>query len=213
MIARAGVDASKVRVTYVGTSIDIADATAVRQTLRADGPTRVLFVGREFSRKGVNALVEAARRVVARGIDLRVTVIGPQRLDALPHSVDFLGYLDKPRTEDKLALDRAYANADIFCLPTRREPFGIAVAEAMFSGLPVVATRLSAVPEMVDEGTTGFTVPVDDVEALTERLTTLAVDRELRLKMGTKGRERAIACFTWDAVAERVERALLEVCR
>ena len=107
-------------------------------------------------------------------------------------------------------LQEVFAQADIFCLPTRREPFGIAVVEAMLSGLPVIATSVSAIPEIVEDGVTGYLVGVDDIDRLTERLVSLALDSSLRESMGRKGAASARARFEWNEIARRVEDATRE---
>jgi len=102
------------------------------------------------------------------------------------------------------ALADAYGSADVFCLPTRFEPFGIAFIEAMYFALPCVGTNAWAVPEMITDGETGFTVPIDDVDALTDRLHLLLGDRQLARRMGTAGCERARRHFTWGRVVQRM---------
>jgi glycosyltransferase involved in cell wall biosynthesis len=115
-----------------------------------------------------------------------------------------LGELDKNRPEGAAALASTYASADVFALPTRFEPFGIAFVEAMHFGLPCVGPRAWAVPEIIADGETGFTVPVDDVDDLTERLLRLLRDRALARRMGAAGRERARRLFTWPQVVGRM---------
>ncbi len=210
--AVTGVSEARVRVTYVGPSIDLSSVTRPSPSAMP-APVRILFVGREFARKGGDLLLEACRRLRAEGTDVRVTLVGPTTFDVRDDFVDFVGFLDKGVPADVVRLAAVYQEADIFCLPTRREPFGIAVAEAMLTGLPVVASNLSAIPEMVDDGRTGFLVPVDDIDTLTERLNRLATDPDLRRRMGQAGLAHARERFTWLAVAARVEAAIREVQR
>ena len=115
--------------------------------------------------------------------------------------VELLGYLPKSDPAAAARLQAAYEAADVFCLPTRFEPFGIVVLEAMFNGLPVVGARSWAMPDMVDEGVTGHVVDRDDVDALADRLLRLLTDPEAARRMGEAGRRRAHERFTWDAVA------------
>jgi len=101
-----------------------------------------------------------------------------------------------------------YAAASIFCLPSRREPFGVAYVEALHHGLPVVGTRIGAVPELIDEGVEGYLIEVGDVDALAERLGRLVADPALRARLGEGARRRARARYTWEAVAERIAEAI-----
>jgi glycosyltransferase involved in cell wall biosynthesis len=118
--------------------------------------------------------------------------------------VECLGDLDKATEAGWTALADAYAAAHVFAPPTRFEPFGIAFVEAMHFGLPCIGPRACAVPEIIVDGETGFTVPVDDVERLTERLLQLLTDTDLGRRMGDAGRARARDMFTWPRVVERM---------
>jgi glycosyltransferase involved in cell wall biosynthesis len=118
-----------------------------------------------------------------------------------------LGDLDKGTDAGWHALSNAYASADVFALPTRFEPFGIAFVEAMHFGLPCIGPQAWAVPEIIANGETGFTVPVDDVDRLTDRLLQLLMQPDLARRMGEAARVRARELFTWP----RVVRRMLEV--
>jgi glycosyltransferase involved in cell wall biosynthesis len=96
-----------------------------------------------------------------------------------------------------------YYAGDIFVLPSIcNDSFGIPVVEAMAAGSPVVASRSGGVVETVKDRDTGFIVEKNDPQQLAHMLLRLLEDDELREKMGRAGRERALAKFTWDMVAE-----------
>ena len=123
--------------------------------------------------------------------EARLTIIGPRDLKVDEPGVQCLGYLSKDDPEQKKVLADAFATARIFCLPTRFEPFGIVFLEAMYCGLPCVGTDAWAVPEMVEDGVTGYTTPVDDVATLQDRLLKLLQDTELAERMGAAGYQKA----------------------
>lgn len=101
-----------------------------------------------------------------------------------------------------------FAASDIFCHPSRwQEAFGLVLAEAMSCGKPIVATTVGGIPEVVEDGKTGFLVPPGDLAALAGKLVWLARDAGLRESMGRAGRERAAARFDVRAVT----RELMEV--
>jgi glycosyltransferase involved in cell wall biosynthesis len=99
-------------------------------------------------------------------------------------------------------LPAEYEDADVFVFPSVwDEPFGIPVAEAMAAGLPVVASRVGGIPEIVADGETGMLVEPDDASALAAALEQLVNDAELRARLGEAGRLRAAERFSWDRAA------------
>ena len=89
-----------------------------------------------------------------------------------------------------------YGEMDVLVLPTRRDAFPRVVMEAMCHGIPVVATRIDGVPEMVADGETGFLVEPDDAAGFAEATASLLRDDGLRRRMGAAGRERARQVFS-----------------
>jgi glycosyltransferase involved in cell wall biosynthesis len=157
-------------------------------------PPEVLYVGRLSPEKNVDTLVEAVgdlNLVVAGDGPLRARV--PNALGAVPHA------------EVESLLERA----SVVVAPCEREGFGLAAAEALAFGRPVVAAAGGALLELVDEGETGFFVPPRDAPALRAAVEKLLEDRELRERLGRQAQERAQGRFGWDTVIERT----LEVYR
>ena len=201
-----GIPADRVRAIHAGPNLDLGRIPPVAPPRAADHPPTVLFVGRQFHRKGGDVLVESFRRVRTLLPTARLIVAGPPAGYVQEPGITCVGNLDKNRPEEWAELVAAYATADVFALPTRFEPFGIAFVEAMHFGLPCVGPRAWAVPEIIADGETGFTVPVDDVDALTDRLLRVLRDPTLARTMGEAGRERARRLFTWkQAVGRMVE--------
>ncbi|MBW1787844.1 MAG: glycosyltransferase family 4 protein, partial [Deltaproteobacteria bacterium] len=102
-----------------------------------------------------------------------------------------------------------YRQMDILLMPTVREGFALAVIEAMASGLPVVASDCSSLPELVSDGKSGFLCPVGDTEAFAEKINLLAAAPELRREMGKFNRSLVEARFTVSQMVERY-RAVFE---
>jgi rhamnosyl/mannosyltransferase len=170
---------------------------------------RVLFVGRLVYYKGIDVLLKAAAQLS----DVSVTVVGQgplrQELECiacelgLRDSVRFLGAVDDD------ALLQAYASHDVFVLPSvsRAEAFGLAMAEAMASGLPAVSTSLGTGTDWVNQHEeSGLVVPPDDVDALVKALERLREPDERR-RFSEGARTRAASLFSF----ERHCDALLEV--
>jgi glycosyltransferase involved in cell wall biosynthesis len=169
------------RVVYPGVPIPPA------RPVPANDPPIVGYAGRLVRLKGVDVLLRAAATLP----ELRVEVAGdgPERprLETIDPRATFLGW--QPRLDDLLV------RWDLFALPSREEAFGIAALEAMAAGLPVVASRVGGLPELIDDGLTGLLVPPEDPPALAAALAGLAADPALRARMGQAARERAAASF------------------
>ena len=195
------------RVVTVGSGPNIDPRAVPARSDRPRGESRVptvLFVGRDFDAKGGPVLLDAFREVRERFPNARLLIAGPPTLDVVAPGVEFLGYL---RKDDPTALARlaaAYGEADVFCLPTRYESFGIVILEAMFFGLPVVATGRWAIPEMIEHGRTGYLVEPDDARDFARRLVELLDAPARAAEMGRLGRARAAERFTWEHVTRRM---------
>jgi glycosyltransferase involved in cell wall biosynthesis len=151
-------------------------------------PPEVLYVGRLSPEKNVDTLVEAVgdlNLVVAGEGPLRERV--PNALGAVPHA----------------EVERLLERASVVVAPCEREGFGLAAAEAMAFGRPVVAAAGGALLELVADEGTGLLVPARDAPALREAVERLLADRELRERLGRAARGRARERFGWDAVIER----------
>ena len=175
------------------------------------GPT-ILCVARMYPRKRVGDLLEAAALLRPRTPRARVRIVGkgPEWEDAvrlhaklgLGESVTLLGDVSRDRLAEE------YVSADIFCLPSVQEGFGIVFLEAMAAGLPVVACRAAAIPEVVEDGVTGLLASPRDPAGLARALEALAVDPERARAMGEAGR-RVVPAY----VPERVAARFLEAVR
>ena len=104
-----------------------------------------------------------------------------------------------------------YREMDVLLMPTVREGFGLAVAEAMACGLPVVASDCSAIPELIDHGKGGFLCPVGDVNAFAEKINLLADSPKLRREMGEYNRAKVEKMFTLDRMVKEYQKLFEEV--
>ena len=155
-------------------------------------PPEVLYAGRLSPEKGVRELVAAAD-----GLPLVVAGDGPLRAE-VPQALGFV-----PNDE----LQSYYARAAVVACPSHREGFGVACAEAMAHGKPVVASAVGGLKDLVVDGETGVLVPPRDVSSLREALERLLADRDLRRRLGAAGRERIRAHFSWERFSAETIRA------
>ena len=157
--------------------------------------------------KGHEDLLRAASTAIQEAPRLRLWLAGEgplqgkleasARAHGLEAGVQFLGF----RTDIPSLLHAA----DFFCLATQSEGLGSSILEAMSAGLPVVATRVGGVPEIVEDGVTGILVPASNPGALAIAMARMAGDRGLRETMGGRGRERA-SHFSAERTAEMTDR-------
>jgi starch synthase len=217
LTAYPAVDPSRVHVIHNG--IDLGDyapdaGTDVVDRLGID-PQRptVVWIGRVTAQKGIRHLLDMAPLINA-GAQLvflagaaDTAAIGAEmsaratRLAASRDGVHWVeAMLERPEVVQILS------HADVFVCPSVYEPFGLINLEAMACGLPVVATAVGGIPEIVVEGVTGYLVEVPDGEAglgaaLASRVNELLADPALARAMGEAGRRRVRDHFTWEAVA------------
>jgi glycosyltransferase involved in cell wall biosynthesis len=142
-----------------------------------------------------------------RALQLLILGDGPQRpeLESLARA---LGIAERTRFVGRVPNDqvvRYLHQMDIFVIPSLQESFGVAAVEASAVGLPVVASNVGGLPEVVLEGETGFLVPPADVQGLSERLAWLIADPQLRRRMGSAGRAFVTAHYDWQTNAAQME--------
>jgi glycosyltransferase involved in cell wall biosynthesis len=196
---------SSVQVISNGIETDYFCPDPQPKSRRGGRPVRLLFVGNLTARKGADLLPKIMTRLGA-GFELRYTS-GLRAAEAFPGASGMvpLGRL----TRDELR--REYRHADLLLFPTRLEGFGYAVAEAMACGTPVVTTRCSAMPELVDDGRTGRLCAVDDIDGFAEAVRELTADEELLLRMGRAARVVAAQRFSLSRMAHGYATLLAEL--
>ncbi len=201
------------RIAVIPNGIDLAEFSGFPSARLPRTGVTALFAGRlDPSQKGLEFLVRALA-ALPRAADVRVRLVGEDWGAAGPLGglAERLGVADRltfvgpvPRKN----LLEEYARADLFVLPSLFEPFGIVLLEAMAAGLPVVATRVGGIPEVVADGETALLVEPADAAELGAAILRLAESPERRVVLGARGRQRARA-YSWDALVPRV----LEVYR
>ena len=199
----------RAHVVYCPVELDVPDAPAPWPADDGAGPARpvVGFVGRIEPRKGPLDLVRAAPLIRAAQPDVRIVLVGDDPYDSAPaysrqvRAAEDVEHI--PWVADGAAVMR---HLDVLVAPSRQEPFGTVLAEAMAAGTPVVATRVGGLAEVVADGVTGRLVEPGDPAELAAAVLEVLADRE---RMGAAAREHARQ-FGADAYADRVEAILLE---
>jgi glycosyltransferase involved in cell wall biosynthesis len=200
-----GVQRDRIRVIPNG--VDLGEFAGVGTRKDRDGLVG-LFVGRlDPDQKGLDVLVRAMSKL-PQNYPLRLRLVGEDwgGAELLRHLAQRLGVADRVTMVGKVPrpeVVREFAEADFLVLPSRFEPFGIVLLEAMAAGLPVVASRVGGIPEIVSEGETGLLVEPDNPDALAEALRLLCQNESLRFSMGRSARER-VKRYAWDSVVPRI---------
>ena len=200
-------------IHVVRCGVDPGVYTPPAERSRSASAAEILFVGRLLHGKGLALLFEAMSELRRRRLDVTASIVGDgpardeaerdvRRLDLSDH-VHFLGSVGQ---DD---IRKHYERADIFCLPSFAEGIPVVAMEAMAMQLPVVSTRITGIPELVDDGKHGLLVAPGRVDALTEALERLVRSPEERERMGRAGREKVRDCYDVAASAAAM-RGVLE---
>jgi glycosyltransferase involved in cell wall biosynthesis len=195
------------RVRLVSEGINLArwkSACAGDECQRQDG--LILCVSRQYPRKCVEDLLRALPLVRQSVPHARAVIVGdgPEhaRLRQMAAAPELAGAVHLPGALPDDEVQRLYRQAAVFCLPSAQEGFGIVFLEAMASGLPIVATSVAAVPEVVPHRQVGVLVPPRDAVALAGALVELLHNRDQRSAYGSAG-QMHVQQYDWDRVAAR----------
>ena len=177
----------------------------------ANGKFKILFVGRHIERKGICYLIEAAKHLPRDKFEIRIVGVGDlteqlkQQAAAVNEGAEII-FTGKLSPED---LANEYKTANVFTLPAivdhkgDTEGLGVVLIEAMELGLPIVASNVGGIPDVVVDGESGILVPEKDPVALADAFKCLEADPTLIQKLLAGARKRIEECFTWDGIIER----------
>ena len=187
-------DWNKLKIVHCG--VDPSRYGGAREAT-AEGVVRLLYVGRLAAVKGVRVLFEALGMLDVPGLSLEVTLAGDgsdrAALEAAAHAsglnARFLGYVSQDRVAELLR------SADMLVLPSFAEGVPVVLMEAMASGVPVIATRVGGVSELVEHGVSGLLVAPGDPEGLAGAIARLATEPDTATSMGAAGRTTVASSF------------------
>lgn len=209
--------AAKIRVVHCGVDLE-RFAPAPRDASPARERPTFLAVGRLVEKKGFRYLVEAAAILARRRVLVEIRVVGGgPEADALARRAAELGVADSVRLEGPLSQERLLPElraADAFVLPCVRAQDGdqdgipVSLMEAMACEIPCVSTRISGIPELIEDGKEGLLVPEKDPEALAGAIERLAADPALRREYGRAARKKVEAAFSLAVQARELDRLL-----
>lgn len=197
------------KIVVIPNAIDLADFEQAQSSVPADDPRPypIAFIGRLDPIKDVPTLIGAAGRlnrlvhlhIYGDGMD-RNRIIGEIAVRGLGHRVSLHGAIDRPQS--------ALATAGLLVLPSLAEGFGLVLIEAMASGVPVVATNVAGIRDVVRPNETGLLVPPSNPAALAAAIRQIIEDTELRRWLIDNAARDVRRRFTWDVVLDQYRRLL-----
>jgi glycosyltransferase involved in cell wall biosynthesis len=183
-----------------------------RELALPDGAVLVGCVAHLTDHKDHRTLLDAWAAVERRAPQAWLAIVGTGELEAaLKAQAATLGLTRVVFTGFRADIPAVLRSCDVFTLSSHMEGLGSSVMDAMLMGLPVVATRAGGIPELVEDGTTGFTVAVRDHRALAEALCRAILDPDLRRRLGEAGRVRADPAFTARRMVEEHMKLYREI--
>ena len=211
--ARLQLNAAETPIEVIPNFVDVEIYRPLQRT-RLVGPPTLVHASNFRPVKRVDAVVEIFAKVVAeRPARLLLIGDGPDRprVEALlerrglSHLTEMAGKLD--HFEDRLR------DCAVFLLPSSTESFGLAALEALASGVPVVASAVGGLPEVITDGQNGFLRATHDINGMAERVRFLLDNEDLRMKMGANARADVVARFSQAPMLDRYEAIYRELAR
>lgn len=195
----------------------IPDIVQIQKSKEQKSKVQILFLSNLLNSKGIFVLLEAMRELKNNSIPFEGIVVGgegdisanefQQKVELLSLQ-DTVRYFGKKIGEEK---DKIIGISDIFVLPTLNETFGLVNLEAMQQSLPVISTKEGGIPDVVEDGITGFLVDKNNPIQLAQKLEILIKDKILREKMGVAGRLKYEKEFTLEVFEKNMEAILKKI--
>ncbi|MCX7761818.1 MAG: glycosyltransferase family 4 protein [Candidatus Kryptonium sp.] len=202
--------ASPDKLIVIHNGVDVNLFKNLKKT-KIDDEVVITFVGRLVPQKDVFLLIDAMERIdkaklwIVGDGELKDKVIRYISKKNLNHKITLFG--------ERSDIPNILSQSDIFVLPSRWEGLPLTIIEAMMAGLPVVASNVGGVSELVDNGVTGFLVPPGNVEVFVDALKTLVDNESLRQEMGKAGLKKAFEKFSLDNMLSKTNEVYWEVLR
>ena len=181
----------KVTCAYIAPNAHIPDS--IKLDFDKYKEPKILFVGKEWKEKGGETLLKAFIHISKDYPDVTLTIVGCSPDINIPNC-NVVGRVPVEEVADY------FSNATIFCLPTRKEAFGIVYLEAMAYSLPVIGSNLGAIPQFILEGHNGFVCEADNEDDFAEKIIKLIESPSMCDEFGANGRKMYLEKYTWSNV-------------
>jgi glycosyltransferase involved in cell wall biosynthesis len=196
---------SRSKITPIGAGPAVEADMHAACTPERYAAAKVLFVGRDWERKGGPLVVEAVRKLRETLQHATLTVVGLTRPPSCNADfVEFVGMLDKSKPRDGQRLAELFKGASAFCMASSSEPWGLVYVEAQQAGLPVIGFRDWALPDIVEDGVTGELSIEHDADGLARALLRALSDPGRAASQGRRAQQRVNDVLGWPHVVDRL---------
>jgi glycosyltransferase involved in cell wall biosynthesis len=165
---------------------------------------KILFVGRDWRRKGLPITIEAFRLLKQMMPDAEIYVAGPKQDPYVDTPIEGYHYLGDMDNE---ALSCYFGICDIFCMPSYFEAYGLVFIEALTAGLPCIGRDCYEMPYFIEDGETGYLIDKDDADGLARKMFSLLHDERIKTNVSLKNKWY-IKEYSWDTVAARMAEVM-----
>lgn len=193
-------------------------AIEIMQNKKEEGSVvEVLFLSNLIESKGIFVLLEVCKLLKHKKLIFHCTIVGgigdvdEHQLRSKLQEMDLINQVNYEGKKLGTEKEEVFANTDIFIHPTLNDCFPLVILEAMQYSLPVVSTIEGGIPDIVDDGTTGYLVPKKSAAAMAEKLEILINNPELRRRMGKAGRQKYEREFTLEIFEQRLKSTLQQI--
>ncbi|MCL4519546.1 MAG: glycosyltransferase family 4 protein [Thaumarchaeota archaeon] len=198
-----GVDRKKIRV--IPPPFPIIDDRKKHDHLN------ILFLGRDYKRKGGDTALAVFHKLQKEFRDIRLIYIGKIREPtALKNVLQERSISYHESVSQNFLISEVYPVSDIFLLPCRAEAFGMSLVEAQSRGIPVISSRISAIPEIVDNGITGYLNDPTDVQGFVSNAAKIVQDKNMRNVMYERARRSVSEKYSVNDISQRLLKTYLE---
>ncbi len=201
LVGQYNIDPNKIRVVYGAGNINPVDSNLPQKDYATKN---ILFIGGNWLRKGGQILIQAFRNIREIHKDASLTIVSWRAPGISDQGITVYG---------KINLDEIgslYDKASVFCMPSYIEPFGVVFIEAMMHKLPIIATKINAIPDFVIDNENGFLIQPGNVDQLEIALLRLLDSPELCKKFGQNGYKLYKEKYNWDNVFQKIKKVIID---
>ena len=201
-------DPAKVYVLPFGANVDPPPMRTIDANLESKvfEPFRILFIGRDWKRKGGDTVLKACAIAAKRGVPIQLDLVGLEIIpESLPDYATNHGLLLKSDSIQRAKFEHLLMQTHLVFVPSRAEAFGMTFCEAAAYGVPSLSSNVGGIPTIVRENITGFSLPAEsEPEAYAQRIEAYFADRRRYVALGRSARRYYDQTLTWDVYGEKL---------